>query len=138
MADAPVEILSSMPLFEELDAVELQAVADTMHPRTFAAGQQVVVEGAPPEGFFVVVEGEAVATSEGVRIGRLGRGDWFGEIALLMGSTRMATITATSDLQCYGLMPSEFRTLVEGYPTIAWKLLQSMASRLSEAGLAGS
>jgi CRP-like cAMP-binding protein len=120
-----------MPLFEELDAAELQSVADAMHERTFGAGETVVVQGELPEGFFVVVEGEAVAAAEGVQIGRLEPGDWFGEIALLMGSTRMATITATTDLRCYGLEPPDFRTLVEGNPTIAWKLLQSMASRLS-------
>jgi CRP-like cAMP-binding protein len=60
-------------------------------------------------------------------------GDYFGEIALLMGSDRTATVTATSDLHCFALTPWDFRTLVEGNPTIAWKVLLSMANRLSDA-----
>lgn len=120
-----------MPLFEDLDDAELQSVAGVMHQRTFSAGETVVVEGETPEGFYVVASGEAVVSTDGVQRGTLQPGDWFGEIALLMGSARMATIIATTDLHCYGLTPPDFRTLVEGNPTIAWKLLQSMASRLS-------
>jgi ATP-binding cassette subfamily B protein len=57
-------------------------------------------------------------------------GDFFGEIALLMGSDRTATVTAVSSLRCFALTPWDFRTLVEGNPSIAWNVLQSMAARL--------
>jgi CRP-like cAMP-binding protein len=70
------------------------------------------------------VEGQPRAT--------MSAGDYFGEIALLMGSDRTATVTARTDLRCFALTPSDFRTLVEGSPSIAWKVLQSMAARLSD------
>jgi CRP-like cAMP-binding protein len=57
-------------------------------------------------------------------------GDYFGEIALLTGSDRTATVTARTPLHCYALTPWDFRELVEGNPSIAWKVLQSMAARL--------
>ena len=53
----------------------------------------------------------------------IGAGDYFGEIALLTGSDRTATITATSDMVCWGMTPWDFRPLVESNSTIAWKLL---------------
>lgn len=131
MAGASVETLQRVPLFEELDATELQSIADAMQERSFEAGATVVAEGAAADGFFVVESGEAEVVAQGEPRGTLASGDWFGEIALLLGSERTATITATTDLHCYGLTPLDFRALVEGNPAIAWKVLQSMAYRLS-------
>jgi CRP-like cAMP-binding protein len=70
----------------------------------------------------VTIEGSSRAT--------MTAGDHFGEIALLLGSSRTATVTATTDLRCHALTPWDFRTLVEGTPSIAWKVMQSMAMRL--------
>ena len=61
------------------------------------------------------------------------RGDYFGEIALIDEGQRLATITATSDLVCYGLTFWEFRPLVHANGAIGWKLLQSMAKMLRAA-----
>ncbi len=74
--------------------------------------------------------GEAEVTVDGAARGAIGPGDYFGEIALLTGSDRTATITATSDMLCHGMTPWEFRPLVESNSTIAWKLLTAMADKL--------
>ena len=130
VAGALVETLSRVPLFEELDAAELQALAGSMHKATVPAGATVTVEGGPGDGFFVIESGEAEVTIEGRPRATMRAGDYFGEIALLLGSPRTATVTAASDLRCYALTPWDFRTLVEGSPSIAWKVMQSMATRL--------
>ena len=130
MAGALVETLSRVPLFEELDAAELQSIAGSMHEATVPAGATVTVEGGPGNGFFVIESGEADVTIEGQPRATMRAGDFFGEIALLLGSPRTATVTAASDLRCYALTPWDFRTLVEGSPSIAWKVMQSMATRL--------
>ena len=65
--------------------------------------------------------------------GTIGAGDYFGEIALLTGSDRTATIKATSDMLCWGMTPWDFRPLVETHAEIAWKLLQAMAKKLRAA-----
>lgn len=130
--DAPsLEVLQQVPLFEELDPGELQSVADAMHEANVPAGAVVTAEGGPGDGFFVIDRGEAEVTIEGRPRATLAAGDYFGEIALLMGSDRTATVTATSGLHCYALTPWDFRELVEGNPSIAWKVLQSMAARLA-------
>jgi CRP-like cAMP-binding protein len=118
-------------LFVDLDVSELRLLADSMWERTFPAGEVVMREGEPAGFFFVVESGEADVTVQSQRRPTLVAGDHFGEIALLMGSDRTATITATSDLRCYGLSPADFRVVVEGNPTIAWKVMQSMAERLA-------
>lgn len=131
MTDTAIEVLKRVPLFADLDASELQLFGGPMRMRTFRAGEAVTAEGVGGDGFFVVDAGEAQVTVHGEAIGRIGPGDCFGEIALLMGSERTATITAITDLDCYGLTASEFSAVVEDNPTIAWKLMQSMTDRLS-------
>jgi CRP/FNR family transcriptional regulator, cyclic AMP receptor protein len=128
---AQIDTLRSVPLFAELDPAELEAVADSMHEANVPPGAVVTVEGGPGDGFFVIESGEAEVTVLGEARGTLAAGDYFGEIALLTGSDRTATVTATTDLRCYALTPWDFRTLVEGNPSIAWKVIQSMAARLA-------
>jgi CRP-like cAMP-binding protein len=131
VAGAPLETLTRIPLFEELDESELQSIADSMHEANVPAGATVTAEGGPGDGFFVVVSGEAEVSVGGEKRATLRPGDHFGEIALLRGSDRTATVVAVTDLRCYALTPWDFRTLVEGSPTIAWKVMQSMAARLA-------
>jgi CRP-like cAMP-binding protein len=131
VAGAPVDVLQRVPLFAGLERKELESIAGTMRERTFQAGQTVTEQGAGGAGFFVVESGEAKVKVDGQERGTIGPGDYFGEIALLTGSDRTATIVATSDLHCYGMTPWDFRPLVESNPGIAWKLLQSMAEKLA-------
>jgi CRP/FNR family transcriptional regulator, cyclic AMP receptor protein len=130
VAGVSVETLRRVPLFEELDEAEVEAVADLMHEANVPAGATVTVEGGPGDGFFVIDSGEVEVTVDGEPRATLRAGDYFGEIALLLGSSRMATVTASTDLRCYALTPWDFRTLVESVPSIAWKVMQSMAARL--------
>jgi voltage-gated potassium channel len=130
VAGAPIDVLRRVPLFEDLDGGELQSIADSMNEANVPAGAVVTAEGGPGDGFFVIERGEAEVTIEGNPRATMSAGDYFGEIALLLGSNRTATVTATTDLRCWALTPWDFRTLVEGDPSIAWKVMQSMAARL--------
>jgi CRP/FNR family transcriptional regulator, cyclic AMP receptor protein len=130
VAAPSLDVLQRVPLFSGLERKELEQIGESMRERTFSAGQTVTEQGAGGAGFFIVESGEATVSVDGQQRGTIGAGDYFGEIALLTGSERTATITATSDLHCYGMTPWDFRPLVEGNPAIAWKLLQSMAEKL--------
>jgi CRP/FNR family transcriptional regulator, cyclic AMP receptor protein len=127
VAEGAVDLLRRVPIFSDLDKKELERIAASMKQRTFNAGDKVTSEGQTGVGFFVIEEGEATVTVGGDERRRLGPGDYFGEVALLNETARTATITAETDLRCYGLTSWEFRPLVETHGSIAWKLLQAMS-----------
>jgi CRP/FNR family transcriptional regulator, cyclic AMP receptor protein len=123
-------MLKKVPLFAGLDNKELQQIASNMRERRFNAGDTVTQEGAGGVGFFVVESGEADVDVGGEKKGSVGAGDYFGEIALINESPRTATLTARTDMVCYGMTPWDFRPLVETNSTIAWKLLTAMAEKM--------
>ena len=127
MAAGGADLLKRVPIFSDLDGKELERIATSMKQRTFSAGDTVTSEGQTGVGFFVIEEGQAAVTVGGAERRKLGPGDYFGEVALLNESARTATITAETDLRCYGLTSWEFRPLVETHGSIAWKLLQAMS-----------
>jgi CRP/FNR family transcriptional regulator, cyclic AMP receptor protein len=133
VAEGAADLLKRVPLFSDLDRKELERVAASMKERTFSAGETVTSEGSSGVGFFVIESGSAKVTVGGADRRTLGAGDYFGEVALLNESARTATITAESDLKCYGLTSWEFRPLVETQPSIAWKLLQAMSKTYQPA-----
>jgi CRP-like cAMP-binding protein len=126
---APVDLLRNVPLFQGLSQKELKTLADNFTQRTFREGTELTAEGQGGVGFFVIESGDAIVSVDGQERRRLGAGDYFGEIALIDGGLRTATITAASDGTSYGLTPWQFRPLVESNATIAWPLLEAMAKR---------
>jgi CRP/FNR family cyclic AMP-dependent transcriptional regulator len=130
MAGAPLDVLARVPLFADLAPDELQQVSLLFKERHFAAGETVVKEGSDGAAFFLIVEGEAAVSVHGKERAGYGPGDHFGEIALIDEGVRAATITATTDLVCYGLTLWEFRPLVIENGEIGWKLLQTLAKLL--------
>ena len=133
MATAPVELLQRVPLFAGLGRRELERVANSMKERRFKEGDTVTTEGRGGVGFFVIEEGEADVSVHGEERAKLGPGDYFGEIALITESDRTATITAETDMRCYGMTMWDFRPLVESNASIAWNMLQSLAQKFREA-----
>ncbi len=130
VANASADMLKKVPLFAELDDRELGQIASSMRERRYKAGDVVTQEGAGGVGFFVVEEGEADVNVGGETRGSIGPGDYFGEIALINESPRTATLTARTDMLCYGMTPWDFKPLVEGNSAIAWKLLTAMAGKM--------
>jgi CRP/FNR family cyclic AMP-dependent transcriptional regulator len=129
---APVELIKHVPLFHGLSDKQMKTLANNFTERSFREGQELTAEGTGGAGFFVIESGEARVTVDGEERRTLGPGDYFGEIALIDGGLRTATITATSDGKSYGLTPWQFRPLVEENASIAWPLLEAMAKRTRE------
>jgi CRP-like cAMP-binding protein len=132
VAKEAAQLLGNVPLFSGLDPRELETIARTVHERTFAPGETVAREGEGGVGFFVIREGEAKVDVGGTEVRRLHAGDHFGEVALITEGPRTATVTAESELRCYGLTPWEFRPLVQTNASIAWKILQALARQVDE------
>jgi CRP/FNR family cyclic AMP-dependent transcriptional regulator len=133
MPGAPVEAMRRVPLFADLNRREIAKVARLFKERRFAAGETVVKEGSGGAAFFLIDSGEATVSVGGRPRPPLKPGDYFGEIALIDGGSRTATVTAASDLICWGLTYWDFRPLVQQNAAIGWKLLQSLAKKLRVA-----
>jgi CRP-like cAMP-binding protein len=125
--------LRAVPLFAELSDRELKQLAESMHEKTYSPGQPVLTEGEGGVGFFVILSGTARASVGDQQGGVLRAGDYFGEMALLDGETRSASITAEDELRCAGMTAWHFRPFVRDHPDIAWTLLRALARRVREA-----
>jgi hypothetical protein len=128
------ESLERVPLLSGLAGPDRDAVARLFTQRTFAPGETVMKEGADGAAFYLIESGTATVTVGGVFRRTLGPGDHFGEIALIDGRARSATVTADDELVCQGITLWDFQPLVQRNPTMAWTLLQTLAGLLRQAG----
>ena len=133
MRGAPVDVLQRVPLFADLTKTEVQQIARLFKERRFSAGEVVIQEGSGGAAFFVIETGEVKVFISGKEHTTLQAGAFFGEIAMFDEGARMATITAVTDLVCWGLTYWDFRPVVEANGVIGWKLLQQMAKMLRAA-----
>jgi CRP-like cAMP-binding protein len=128
--DANVELLGSVDLFAGLKKKDLAKVASALKEMTFAPGTVVTAEGDTDSRFYVIAEGEARVTVNGRKRGVVGAGEYFGEIALIDGGPRSATITAETPLRTLTLAPWNFKPLLNENPAIAYNILLEMCKRL--------
>ena len=125
--------LQEVPLFSGLSQRQLKRLARLFKERRFAAGRPVVKQGEMSGvGFFVISEGEASVTVDGVYTKGLGPGDSFGELALISQQERAATVTADTPLTCQVINLWDFRSFSKDNPEITWKLLQQVVDLLME------
>lgn len=129
----PAAALQRVQLFAEMDRRQAAQIARLLKERRYAKGETVIMEGSGGAAFFVIESGEVSVSVKGTPRATLGPGAHFGELALIDGGPRSATVVAETDLLCYALTFWEFRPLVEGNGAIGWKLLQALAKRLREA-----
>jgi CRP-like cAMP-binding protein len=125
-----LEMLAEVPLFSGCSQSELREIACLGTPVDVAAGKILIKEQEPGREFFMVIEGEAECTVGRRRLADFGPGDFFGELALLEGGSRTATVTAKTAMRVLVLHSSEFADLIRTAPSIALKLLSNLAERL--------
>jgi len=124
------DTLEQVPLLDELSKRDRQKLAKALRERTFRSGQEIVIEGRTGVGFFIILEGKAAVTIGGKLIQVIGPGDYFGEMALLDGGERTATITADGELRCATMTAWDFKSFVLDNPKVAWAMLQTLAQRV--------
>ena len=125
-----LEMFQAIPLFRSLGSQELKDIANSSKETSFQAGKSIVKEGDAGLGFYLIIEGQAVVKRRGKVLSKLGRGSFFGEMALLDDEPRSADVTATEPTKCVVLLRWNFWSLVSKNPKIARVLLQEMARRL--------
>jgi CRP-like cAMP-binding protein len=116
------KLLSSVPLFTKIEQHDLELVAARMKEVHFEPGRVIAKQGDSGVGFHLIVEGDAEVSGEGVPKHTIGAGGYFGEIGLIDGGVRSATVTATSDLTTLALVSWDFQPLLDN-PVFAKGLL---------------
>ncbi len=122
--------LEKVPLFSGCSRRELSVIARAAKQVSHPAGTVIAREGELGIGLFLILEGMCLVSVGGRERARLGPSDFFGEIALIDGGPRTATVTALTDVRLVGLTEWVFRGLLLEHPSIALKTLESVASRL--------
>jgi len=126
------EALVRVPLFSDLAAADRDAIARLFTQRVFAPHETVTKEGSDAAAFYLIESGTATVTVHGAFRRTLQPGDHFGEIALIDGLARTATVTADGELVCQGITLWDFQPLVKSNPAMAWTLLQTLARELRD------
>jgi CRP/FNR family transcriptional regulator len=135
---SPVELLCSVPLFSDLEQDELERFSRVAVPRSFPAATRVFHEGDHSDACYIVRTGSFRVTREhsdgrAITLATLGPGDIFGELAMLDGEVRSASVEALSDGELLALPAGEVRGLLARHPEITVKLIAALVRRLRTA-----
>ena len=132
-SDAKLDLLGQVSLFSACSKDELKALAKITTRIDVPRGKELCREGDIGHDCFIVVDGEAQVTINGEEIDTIGAGGFFGEMALLDGGPRVATVAAVTDMRLLVLTRPEFRTLLADMPSVSQKLLTAVGARLRQA-----
>jgi CRP-like cAMP-binding protein len=130
VADRRLELLASVPLFAGSTKRQLRGILDWTKEYRYEPGSTIVQEGAKGDELFVLLDGKASVSRDGKMLTRLTAGDSFGEMTVIDGRPRTATVIADGPVDCLALKQKDFKALLEGDPTLAWNLLGSLTARI--------
>lgn len=130
--DAYIAHLTQVPLFSACSRDELRKLSRRTTDIPIAEGHTLVKEGERGLEFFVIVSGRARVSRKGRKVGELGPGDFFGELALLIDADRNATVTALTPMEAIVLSRREFEAALADAPRMTRKIMSGMARRLAE------
>jgi CRP-like cAMP-binding protein len=133
MATDQSALLASLTLFADLDTPQLEAIDHTFEEVAFAPRERILRQGFSGSNFYVIIEGEATIRIDGSEVAVLARGDFFGEMSLLLGEAPTADVVARSALRCLMLPGPDMRGFLLRYPPVMYRMLGTMAQRLRTA-----
>jgi len=136
--DDVVPTLERLPLFAGFDRKQLTALAERFDEQSFLPEHGVLTEGMTGMEFFIILDGTAEVIHDGEVIATLKTGDFFGEVSVLDGGPRTASVRATERLRCLGLPNGAFRQLLLDYPLMAVNLLPQVIRRFRAVMTTGS
>jgi len=128
--NAKIDLIKRAPLFARCTKKEIEQVAHLADEIDLREGKELTVEGQPGREFFVLIEGTAEVRRKGRKVNEMKNGDFFGEIALISGAPRTATVTATSPVRALVITDRDFRALLKKSPAMQLRVLEALAERL--------
>ena len=133
MLNGPARKLRDITLFNDCSDDELRGIDALVTELVVMPGRELARQGAHAREFLVIGSGEALVTRDGEEIGRLGAGSFVGEMALLDGGRRSATVTAATLMTIYVLHTTDFWALLQLAPRVAAKIQAAAAARRDAA-----
>jgi CRP/FNR family transcriptional regulator, cyclic AMP receptor protein len=132
-----IELLGRVPLLSGLSEAELERVAQVAVPRSFPRGSRVFHEGDASDACYIIRSGEVRVTREhsdgrAIALATLGPGEIVGELAMLDGEVRSASVEALSDAELLAVAARDMRGLLERNPAITAKLVVALTRRVRE------
>ena len=127
------ELLTEVGLFSRCTKRERQTIARHAQTAELPPDTDLVREGEPGDALFVILEGEAVVQRDGDEVARVGPGSYFGELAILDGAPRSATVVSATEVKVAVLGIRMFRALLREFPELAEQLLVGLAGELRAA-----
>lgn len=128
--DDRISALRAVPLFSELSDRDLKRVLEIAKEVVHTDGQPVVEEDASAAGFHLIVEGEAAVTVHGEEVGTFRAGDYFGEMSIIDGKPRSASVRARGELKTLGIPSWNFERLMDQHPSVMRALLVELSRRI--------
>jgi CRP-like cAMP-binding protein len=128
-----VDTIAGYALFADLTTPQLQAVAHIFEERWYPDGERVLRQGLTGSGFYVVIDGACSIQVDGQERARLSRGDFFGEVSILLGEPPVADVVAIGPLRCLVLAGPAVEGFLVAHPRVMYRMLQASARRLRNA-----
>lgn len=128
------DLLRLVPLFAGMSDRSFESIASVTSEVTFATGEVLVRQGDPGTAFFIIVRGRARVDRDGTTLRELGPGDFLGEIALVDGGTRTATVTALEPIEAATVRRDAFLDLFERMPVFRLEILSALTQRIRATG----
>ena len=126
-------MLGSLTLFADLSRPQIEQVAHKMTEESYPVGQRILRQGFTGTGFYVILDGEVAIKINGEEIARLQKGDFFGEMSILLGEPPVADVVATRQLNALHLGGPELEGFLRDHPQVMYRMLKTVALRLSNA-----
>ncbi|MBF6604825.1 MAG: cyclic nucleotide-binding domain-containing protein [Chloroflexi bacterium] len=132
-SDEIADTLAGFALFADLSSAALEAVAHTFEETWYPEGERILRQGLTGSAFFVILEGEAAIVVDGSRRATLGRGEFFGEVSILLGEPPVADVVALRPMRCLVLAGPAVEAFLVSQPRVMYRMLQAQARRLRNA-----
>jgi CRP/FNR family transcriptional regulator, cyclic AMP receptor protein len=127
------DILAGFALFGDLQTPQLLGVAGMFEETVLPQGDRILRQGLTGSGFYIILEGTADVVIDGTSRSVLHRGDFFGEVSILLGEPPTADVVAQSTLRCLVAPAASIQPFLVAYPQVAYRMLQAQARRLRNA-----
>ena len=131
--DDTVDTLAGLALFADLSRPQLEAVSHVFDEASFAEGERILRQGLSGSNFFVILDGEVAIRIDGEDRATLGRGEFFGELSILLSEPPTADVVVRRPLRCLVLPGSELESFLTSNPRVAYRMIQALARRLRAA-----